>query len=141
MGETWRGFYPITAFVRDALRKASGSGLPVSLSQDEQTLLTVCEFWRAVNSGTLVEELAIDAINQLMCAQEAFAGLGAIRIASTLRVAVAQLARAHSPERFQSIVAHTEEELSRTEDSVDALIARFALEHMALDPAAQKPER
>lgn len=130
MGETWRGIYPITAFVRDALRKTAGAGLPDSLSPPEQTLLTVCEFWYAVTSGALPEHLKTDAIVQLMRAQEAFTGLGAIRIASTLRAAVAQITRKHSPVPIHTTAAHIEEALSRTEDPVDELIARFAIEKM-----------
>lgn len=132
MVETWRGIYPITAFVRDALRKTAESRPPGGMSLPEQTLLTACDFWYVVNSGRLPEQLKTDPIVQLMSAQEAFARLGAARIASTLRAAVAQLAREHSPVPVQKIAAHIEEALSRTEDPVDDLIAKFAVEHMRM---------
>ena len=88
MGETWRGIYPITAFVRDALRKKVERDTATGLSEPESTLLTVCEFWAAVNSGTLADWLQTDAAVHVMLAQRAFTRLGAHRVASALRVVV-----------------------------------------------------
>ena len=141
MGETWRGIYPITAFVHDALRKTTASGLPEGLSRSEQTLLTACDFWFVVNSGALEDQLKTDAINQLASAQEAFSRIGAVRIASTLRAALAQLSRHYSPALVQKAAAHIEEALSRTEDRVDDLIARFAVENMDASPGQHTLDR
>ena len=54
--------------------------------------MTVCEFWCAVNTGALAARLKSDAIVHLLRAQGAFGRLGAVRIASTLRAAIAQFA-------------------------------------------------
>ncbi|HEY4444006.1 MAG TPA: hypothetical protein VGN30_06945 [Steroidobacteraceae bacterium] len=132
MGETWRGLYPITAFVRDALRKANGNGAVNALSPPEETLLTACEFWLAVSSGQLSEHLKTNPVRQLLNAQEAFARIGAARIASTLRATVAGLKRANSAVPVEKTAAHIEEALSRTEDEIDELIAQFAAKHMGV---------
>ena len=141
MGETWRGIYPITAFVRDALRKKAASGLLGGLSAPEETLLTVCEFWFAVNTGALAERLKSDAIVHLLRTQGAFGRLGAVRIASTLRAAIAQLTREQQPASVLATAAHIEEALSRTEDPVDDLIAQFAMNQPDLVPTSQIPHR
>ena len=141
MGETWRGLYPITAFVRDALRKKAESGSAGGLSAPEETLLTVCDFWFAVNTDVLAERLKSDAIVQLLRAQGAFGRLGALRIASTLRVAISQLTRERPPATVQGVAAHIEGVLSRTEDPVDELIARFAAEHLDVSTPEQQPGR
>ena len=140
MGETWRGIYPITAFVRDALRKKAQSVLSSSLSAPEETLLMVCEFWFAVNTGALPEQLKTNAIVQLLRAQNAFARLGAIRIASTLRASVAQLAREHLPVSVHQTATHIEDVVARTEDPVDDLIARFAITYLDMSSPAQAPD-
>ena len=130
MGETWRGIYPITAFVRDALRKKADSAAHHGLSPPETTLLTVCDFWHAVNTGSLLKEMSGGVLTPLTRAQDAFARVGAVRVASTLRAAIAQLTRGEAPVTVEKTVAHIEEALSRTEDHVDDLIARYAIDQM-----------
>lgn len=141
MGETWRGIYPITALVRDALRKKAGSEASGGLSAAEETLLTVCEFWFAVNTGALTDQLEVDAIAQLLRAQGAFARVGAVRIASTLRAAIARLARARAPASAHKVAEEIAEALAQTEDPVDQLIARFAIDEMNMTLPARQPDR
>ena len=134
-------FTLITAFVRDALRKKVQSVLSGGLSAPEETLLMVCEFWFAVTTGTLPEQLKTNAIVQLLRAQSAFARLGAIRIASTLRAGAAQIAREHLPVSVHQTATHIENVLSRTEDPVDDLIARFAMTYLDMPSPAQTLDR
>lgn len=126
MSDTWRGIYPIASFVRDALRKKAASRPPGGLSESEETLRMVCEFWFAVNTGGLAEQLNTDPIAHLLRTERAFTRLGALRIAGTLRAAVAQLARISRPVSVRTTATQIEQALSRTEDSVDDLIAHFA---------------
>ena len=101
----------------------------------------VCEFWFAVNTGTLPEQLKTNAIVQLLHAQSAFARLGAIRIASTLRAGAAQIAREYLPVCVHQTATHIEDVLSRTEDSVDDLIARLSMTYLDMPSPAQTLDR
>lgn len=141
MGETWRGLYPITAFVRDALRKKAESHGAPALSDPEETLLTVCDFWFAVNTGALSEELRTDTLAQLLRAHGAFTRLGAVRIASTLRAGASQLTRELAPLSVQKTAAHIAEALARTEDPVDDLIAQFAIDRMDMASSSSNLDR
>lgn len=139
MPETWRGIYPITSFVLEALgrkRDASADGL---LSPEEQTLLTVVEFWAAAAHGTLLQHLRPDMRQKLDAAGRAFAALGAIRVVSLLRVAGEELSDGPMRQSETAVVEQLDERLSRTDDNVEDLIARYAgaIEQSAESATAQ----
>lgn len=133
MVETWRGIYPITAFAHDALRHKLQSEGEAALSVPENTLLVACEFWAAVNRGAIGERLESDAVEQLLLATAAFTQLGALQVAAKLRSAVAQLSRGPAPIPSAEVAVWLEEEVVRTDDVVDDLIARFAIDHVDMD--------
>lgn len=135
MVETWRGIYPITAFVRDALRRKLTQVEPDALLEPEQTLLSACEFWFSVNTGGLGARMRQRKMIPLMRAQQAFTDIDAVRVASVLRVLVAELARDPEPATVEQLIAGAEDALAHTEDRVDELIARFAAEKLNLRPA------
>jgi hypothetical protein len=127
--ETWRGVYPITSFVLDALRKKKDDATAhAELTDIEQTLLIACDFWAAAAHGTLDEYLAVLPVARLKAARSAFATIGAVRVASDLRLAIVDLERSSSPAAVAKIIARLDERLARTEDQVDHLIAQFAAE-------------
>ena len=132
MSESWRGIYPITAFVRDALRRKATDEQSMALSEAEETLLTACEFWSAANTGSLIDLLRTEPVVELMRAQMAFTRIEAVRVASALRVAVTELTRVPIPEPIANVAARLEDRLAQTEDPVDGLIARYAIERMDL---------
>ncbi len=101
MVETWRGIYPVTAFVRDALRSKLGQVERDALLEPEQTLLTACEFWSSVNTGGLGDRMRQRKMIPLMHAQQAFTDIGAVRVASVLHVLVAELARDPEPANLE----------------------------------------
>ena len=129
MVETWRGIYPITSFVLEALgrkRDAAGLGDAAALSPEEQTLLTAVEFWAAAAHGTLHEHLRPHTRQGLAAAQQAFSALGAVRVVSLLRVASEEL-HAPAPRQTESaVIDQLDERLARTDDNIDDLIARYA---------------
>jgi hypothetical protein len=133
--ETWRGIYPVTAFVRDALRSKLGQVERDALLEPEQILLTACEFWFSVNTGGLGDCMRQRKMIPLMRAQQAFTDIGAVRVASVLHVLVAELARDPEPANLEQLIAGAEDALAHTEDRVDELIARFAAEKLNLEPA------
>ncbi len=129
MVETWRGIYPITSFVLEALsrkRDAGGAGDAAALTPEEQTLLTAVEFWAAAAHGTLQEHLRPHISESLQAARQAFDALGAVRVVSLLRVANDELNGPPPRQSESAVIDQLDERLSRTDDNIDDLIARYA---------------
>ena len=124
MVETWRGIYPITSFVLEALGRKRDAGREDALSAPERLLLQAVEFWAAAAHGTLDAYLQPDPAAKLVVALHAFEGIGAVRVASLLRVAISNLAR-HDGATPEQIIMQLDESLARTDDNVDDLIARY----------------
>jgi hypothetical protein len=133
MAETWRGIYPITSFVLEALGRKRAAGPEGTLSAQEQTLLTAVEFWAAAAHGTLQTHLRPDIADRLAAAQQAFAALGAVRVVSLLRVALEELNSADAAAAAAAVIDQLDERLARTDDNVDDLVARYAgaIDHQA----------
>ena len=123
--ETWRGIYPITSFVLEALMRKRDGGPGVELSAEERTLLTAVQFWAAAAHGTLLQHLRPHVDQNLVAAQRAFAELGAVRVVSLLRVAGTEL-QGHSGQAESAIIEQLDERLSRTDDNIEDLIASYA---------------
>jgi len=129
MVETWRGIYPITSFVLEALRRkrdAGGAGDAAALTPEEETLLTAVEFWAAAAHGTLQEHLRPHIAENLAAAQQAFSALGAVRVVSLLRVAGEELQDGTHRQPESAVIDQLDERLARTDDNIDDLIARYA---------------
>ena len=126
MVETWRGIYPITSFVLEALSRKRDAGPEGALSEAEQTLLTAVEFWAAAAHGTLHSHLRPDVGARLATAQQAFAALGAVRVVSLLRVANEELNAPTMRQSETAIIDQLDERLARTDDNVDDLISQYA---------------
>ncbi len=136
--ETWRGIYPITSFVLEALLRKRDAAVDGALSAEERTLLTAVEFWAAAAHGTLLEHLRPQVSEGLADAQRAFAALGAVRVVSLLRVAGDELS---SRPRLSeaSVIEQLDERLARTDDNIEDLIARYAgvIDHSTDSAAAR----
>ena len=139
MVETWRGIYPITSFVLEALGRKRDSSADASLSAEEQILLTVVEFWGAAAHGTLQEHLRPNVRGNLAEAQRAFATLGAVRVVSLLRVAGEELAEGPMRQSETAVIDQLDERLARTDDDIEHLIASYAgdIDHSTASAFAQ----
>src|SRR4051794_9487792 len=129
MVETWRGIYPITSFVLEALGRKRDAGLGADaavLTPQEQTLLTAVEFWAAAAHGTLQQHLHPHISEKLAAAQQAFSALGAVRVVSLLRVANEELQGLTARQSASSVIDQLDDRLARTDDNIDDLIARYA---------------
>jgi hypothetical protein len=129
MVETWRGIYPITSFVLEALgrkRDAGAVGDTEALTPEERTLLTAVEFWAAAAHGTLQEHLRPHISENLAAAQQAFSVLGAVRVVSLLRVASEELHDTSLRQSESAVIEQLDDRLARTDDNIDDLIARYA---------------
>ena len=124
--ETWRGIYPITSFVLEALRRKRDGGDAAALSPEEKTLLTAVEFWAAAAHGTLHKHLRPKISQNLADAQRAFSALGAVRVVSLLRVAGEELHASPPRPSESAVIDQLDERLARTDDNIEDLIARYA---------------
>jgi hypothetical protein len=140
--ETWRGIYPITSFVLEALgrkRDADAAGDGTAMTPEEKTLLTAVEFWAAAAHGTLHDHLRSHVEEGLAAAQHAFHALGAVRVVSLLRVASEELHDRTLRQSESAVIDQLDERLARTDDNIDDLIARYAglIDHSMESAAAR----
>jgi hypothetical protein len=136
--ETWRGHFPITHFVLHALLNKRAGADAADFSRAEAVLLTACQFWAAVATHELALYLAPEPVPRLLLAFEAYSEIGAVRVASALRVALGDRPEVQSSAWLRQQALDLEARLLNTEDAVDHLIAQFASEHMEED-SSEKP--
>ena len=136
--ETWRGHFPIINFVLHALLKKRAADA-AGFSRAEAVLLAACEFWAAVATHELALYLAPEPVPRLLLAFEAFSEIGAVRVASALRVALGDRPEVQSSTWLRQQALDLEARLLNTEDAVDHLIAQFASEHMEEDSSDKQP--
>jgi hypothetical protein len=134
--ETWRGHFPITHFVLHALLKKRAADA-AGFSRAEAVLLTACQFWAAVATHQLAHHLVAQPVPSLLLAFEAFSEIGAVRVASALRLVLADRPEVQSSSWLRQQACDLEARLLDTEDAVDQLIAQFASEHME-DESSEK---
>jgi hypothetical protein len=138
--DTWRGHFPITHFVLRALHNKRTSANAADYSRAEEVLLAACEFWAAAASRQLALYLDPDPVAKILVAFEAFSEIGAVRVASALRVAAGDCSDVPSSILLRQNAFDLEAQLLDTEDAVDRLIAEFASEHLADDSIGTQPE-
>jgi len=131
--ETWRGHYPITSFVLEALSKRQSSDGSVDFTHAERVIFVACAFWAASARGSLLDYLGDEAIARLNTAKEAFSAIGAVRVASVLRLRIDDLMQSIAPPRLARIVTKIEDQLAHSEDDVDQLIAAYTANHLSRD--------
>lgn len=98
------------------------------LTRGERVLFTAGEFWAAAMAGTIRTHLGQAPEGVLALAEQAFVEVGALRVATTLRVARINLVYANPPISHATIASAIESALAITHDRVDDLLARFANE-------------
>jgi len=87
--DTWHGHFPITHFVLQALLKKKAAPETSELSRAESVLFNACEFWAAVAKREPHSlPRAEIGTSSLLLAFEAFSEIGAVRVASALRMAL-----------------------------------------------------
>jgi hypothetical protein len=128
--DTWRFHFPITHFVLSALLNKRSGVDAGDLSKAEAVLLIACEFWSAAATRRLPNYLGSEPVPKLLIAFEAFSEIGAVRVASALRLAVGECANVMW---HREIALHLEARLLDTEDAVDRLITQFASLHLSDD--------
>jgi hypothetical protein len=132
--DTWRGHFPITHFVLRALLNKRDGADAADFSRAEAVLLAACQFWAAAATRQLPRYLGSNPVPKLLVAFEAFSEIGAVRVASALRVAVGAHPDIGS---LRGKALDLEARLLDTEDAIDRLIAQFASIHLADASAAR----
>jgi hypothetical protein len=135
VAETWKGIYPITSFVLEALERQPAAGL----SRREQLLWRVAGFWAAAARGSLPDYLGDNPRQVLAEVRRALESLGAVRMAALVRVATEAIGSSQNAIRVAAALDRLEESLARSEDNIDELLARYAggVDHQVLQAAAQ----
>jgi hypothetical protein len=123
--DKWRGHSPITheVLLSILLRAAAGEQ---DFTRDERILYTACEFWAAIQARSIVTHLGSKAGDNLRNAVVAFSAIGATHVASRLTALHNDLATAPTAERLLQGLSALENELPKTLDPVDRLIALYA---------------
>lgn len=130
--DTWRGRFPITSFVLLALLKKSEAA-NATFSSAEQTLYAACGFWAATATRELSRHLGSQAEHRLRAGYRAFLAIGAVRVASALRLVIGDCPEDPSPHWVRVHAERLETQLLDGEDAVDELIARYADQHLNVD--------
>ena len=132
--DTWRGHFPITHFVLSALLNKRNGADAADFSRAEAVLLAACQFWAAAATRQLPDYLGSNPVPKLLVAFEAFSEIGAVRVASALRVAVGTYPDTGS---LRGQALDLEARLLDTDDAIDRLIAQFASVHLADDASGK----
>jgi hypothetical protein len=123
--DTWRGHLPITSEILLTILKRAAARENV-FSRAERILYTTCEFWAAIAARSIVIHLGSEALDNLRNAIYAFSAIGAVHVENTLNAVLSDLVNAPTQRRYLECLAALEDELPKTKDPVDQLIARFA---------------
>ena len=140
----WRGHSYVTSFVlRSLIRKATAGRS--ELSRDERLLYTACEFWAAVAARSLLPLLGSGAGAQLRAFAEVLEEIGSVRTASVLRRASFEFDGTKSPQWLRRAARALETRLLAVDESVDATLARFAVDRIVppliFDKSTDAPDR
>lgn len=126
--DSWRGHFPITSEILLPILERAAAG-ENEFSRAERILYTACEFWAATAARSIVLHLGSEVVDNLQKASFAFSTIGALHVRDTLNAVLSDLANARTKRRYRECLAALEEDLLKTKDPVDQLIARFA-EHL-----------
>jgi hypothetical protein len=123
--DRWQAYLPVSSasllptFESAVRRKAQ-------FSPAERALFMACEFWTAVQARTLVAHVGSGAVETLQYMSILYAAFGAHAAANEMIVAVGESAGAADPQAQRQCIGKLQENLLRTHEPVDLLIARLA---------------
>ena len=128
--DTWRRHFPITSFVLQALL-TKALAPDSELTREERILYTACEFWAAVAARELMPLLGSTPGRQLLLFAAAFDEIGAVRTASAIRNSIVEFNGVQLESQLRRVNLALEARLLSSDESVDAEIARFAIDRVA----------
>ena len=124
---SWPGHLEITSksLLSILERSTNGAG---DISIAERSLFMACEFWAAIKTRTLAQHLGANASGTLPIMGMIFSTLGATGVARDIDAARTDLATMAGDRHRQRCVNDLQNRLLLTEEPVDTLLARFAIE-------------
>jgi hypothetical protein len=122
----WHGHFPVTCVALLTLLNRAASG-QIEFSRIARLLCVACEFWAAANARELGAHLDFERDDPLRDARFAFSAIGAEHVVDVLHRAIDARAQSHSS---GAIIADMEDLLTRVQEPVDMLIARFAWRYL-----------
>jgi hypothetical protein len=122
---TWRGHLPITCEMLLPILERAAAGAN-DFSRAERILYTTSEFWAAVGTRSIATHLGSEVVDNLRNAIIAFSTIGAEHVENTLNAVISDLTNARTKQGRLECLAALEDNLPKTQDPVDELIAHFA---------------
>lgn len=127
MYETWRGSFPLTHFIREAICRKASFAPDAKLTDEERTLLAACNFWFEVTTCQFaLRKDKSRSIVAMMRAQDAFESIGALRVSSIIRGHLKALLPLRDSAQARRLLRDMEDRLARVEDNVDELVSEYA---------------
>jgi len=126
---TWPGHLEITSrSLLSILVRSTTDADPSRISIAERSLFMACEFWAATKGRTLVAHLGTNASEPLRIMGTIFAAIGAAGVARDLDAALVDLAATPGAMHRRRRIVTLQNRLLATDEPVDTLLARFAVE-------------
>ena len=123
----WSGPLDTTSKSLQSIRERAAAE-ESGVSNTESCLFQACELWAAAKSRTLSAHLGVDAAATLPRIGTIFATIGAPGVARDLDMAFVDLAESEGAVHRQSCIDALQNRLLNTDEPVDSLLARFAVE-------------
>jgi hypothetical protein len=120
----WDGHKPGTSSALLDLLTTAHTG-KTRFSDSQRALFTACEFWAAIQNGSLSAHLEDDTESRLGAAETSFGVIGLPKTAGILRRARMQL-RADSPVPTKRVIQEIEDALSAIDEPIDDTFEHFA---------------
>jgi hypothetical protein len=124
MHSQWSGHSAVTRMKLLEILERAGEGSD-DFSMAERILYTACEFWAAVEAGTLGEFLGPRAVQQLRRSAFAYSSIGAAGVARELELTVAVLSQAGTSDGRRECIGSLQERLRQSAEPISDLIDRF----------------
>jgi hypothetical protein len=123
----WTGHVEATGqSLMSILTRATGRSREGSVA--ERCLFMACEFWAATKARNLASHLGANPLETLPTFGTIFAAIGAACVAGELDVAFADLAASPDAVHQMDCINALQNRLLTTDEPVDRLLARFAVE-------------
>jgi len=125
MKERWTGHSVATRRMLMGILERADDGCE-DFSMVDRILFTACEFWVAVEAGTLKAFLGSPASEQLRCSAFAYRAIGAVEIAREVEAALRALGLADTGGRRVQCIEGLQARLRQSAEPTSDLIDRFS---------------
>jgi len=125
--ETWRGSFPLTHFIREAICRKASLAPDAELTDEERVLLAACNFWFEVTTSQFaLRKDKSRSIVAMMRAQDAFESIGALGVSSIIKGHLNALLPLRDDVQVRRLLRDMEDRLAYVEDNVDECVSEYA---------------